>query len=113
MAVDSIIKVGVSGDDELTTRSLLEDMMMKRIAFCVAVLTGIGIGMAYGEEASPVKPQAESRAVTQAKPQVTRTYRRYSVAPSNRAAMRPSRHASHATWRHADSKAAGQFHSGR
>lgn len=86
---------------------------MRRIALCMIVLAGMSVGAAHGQQAAPAKSETEPRVTTPAKPQVTRAYRSYSVAPSNRSVVRHRGHASHATWRHADSKAAGQFHSGR
>lgn len=62
-----------------------------------------------------VQPQA-----TVVQPQVrtvqpTRSYRSYSVSPAQpqRADRRSPAHAGEATWRHADSKAAGHYTSGR
>lgn len=88
---------------------------MKRFAVVVFVLSVIGAGMVYGEGGTPPQAQAPTvaKAEAPAQPRVTRTYRSYSVAPSARTGVRHSQHASHATWRHADSKAGGQFHSGR
>lgn len=47
--------------------------------------------------------------------QPQRSYRSYSVRPSQpqRADRRSPGHAGEATWRHADSKAAGHYNSGR
>ena len=47
--------------------------------------------------------------------QPQRSYRSYSVRPSQpqRADRRSPAHAGEATWRHADSKAAGHYNSGR
>ncbi len=61
-------------------------------------------------------PQQQQVQVRQAAPPVTRSYRSYSVRPSSelRGSVRESpRHSSEATWRHGDSKAMGNYHSGR
>jgi hypothetical protein len=61
-------------------------------------------------------PQQQQVQVRQAAPPVTRSYRSYSVRPSSelRGSVRYSpRHSSEATWRHGDSKAMGNYHSGR
>jgi hypothetical protein len=71
---------------------------MKRIAILALVLTVVGTGVSFGQQVRQVRPQA------------TRTYRSYSVAPSTRVR---DRRATDATWRHADAKPSGQFHSGR
>ena len=71
---------------------------MKRIAILVLVLTVVGTGVSFGQQVRQVRPQA------------TRSYRSYSVAPSTRVR---DRRATDATWRHADAKPSGQFHSGR
>jgi hypothetical protein len=69
---------------------------MKRIAICMLVLTVVGAGVSYGQQVRQVRPQS------------TRTYRSYSVAPSARTRVK-----NEATWRHADAKPRGDFHSGR
>jgi hypothetical protein len=54
--------------------------------------------------------------VQQVRPPVSRSYRSYSVTPSNelRGSVRYSpRHSREATWRHGDSKAMGNYKSGR
>ena len=57
-----------------------------------------------GEKVSIVTPR----------PQTTRSYRSYSVNPSTRGTTaQRSRLANDATWRHAEAKPAGQYHSGR
>lgn len=54
------------------------------------------------------------QAVRPATQQATRSYRSYSVTPASRGDVRrSSRHASEATWRHANAKAAGHYGSGR
>jgi hypothetical protein len=74
---------------------------MKRIAILALVLTLVGTGVSFGQQVQQVR---------QVRPQATRTYRSYSVAPSTRVR---DRRATDATWRHADAKPSGQFHSGR
>jgi hypothetical protein len=71
---------------------------MKRIAILVLVLAVVGTGVSFGQQVRQVRPQAN------------RSYRSYSVAPSTRVR---DRRATDATWRHADAKPSGQFHSGR
>jgi len=71
---------------------------MKRIAICVLVLTVVGAGVSYGQQVRQVRPQA------------TRSYRSYSVTPAARARTKL---ATDATWRHAEAKPSGQFHTGR
>lgn len=73
---------------------------MKRFMLAMAVLALAATGVADAQQA----------VVRQPRPQVTRSYRSYSVAPSTRGQVR---HAGDATWRRADSKANGQFHGGR
>lgn len=70
---------------------------------------------ALAQQAVVVQPQQQVQ-VRQAAPPVTRSYRSYSVRPSSelRGSVRYSpRHSSEATWRHGDSKAMGNYHSGR
>jgi hypothetical protein len=73
---------------------------MRRFMMAVAVLGFVAAGVA----------DAQQVAVRQPRPQVTRSYRSYSVAPATRGSVRKS---GEATWRHADSKASGQYHGGR
>lgn len=74
---------------------------MKRLAMLMVVVTVVGTGVAFAQQ--PVQPR----------PQVTRSYRSYSVSPAMRPTAQRTRAASDATWRHADSKAAGHFSGGR
>lgn len=74
---------------------------MKRIALVMFAVAVVGAGVSYGQQ------------VRQVRPQTTRSYRSYSVAPAARVTPQRARLASEATWRHADAKPAGQFHSGR
>ena len=75
---------------------------MKRFVMLLVVAAVIGTGVAFAQQAA------------QPRPQTTRSYRSYSVSPSTRGnAAQRSREASDATWRHADAKPTGQFHSGR
>jgi hypothetical protein len=75
---------------------------MKRFAMLVVAAAVVGTGISYAQQ--PVQPR----------PRTTRSYRSYSVSPSTRGnAAQRSRAAAEATWRHADAKPQGQFHSGR
>jgi len=74
---------------------------MNRLAVLVMVATVVGMGVARAQQ--PVQPR----------PQVTRSYRSYSVAPAARPTAQRTRASSDATWRHADSKAGGHFSGGR
>lgn len=74
---------------------------MKRLAMLVMVAAVVGTGVAFAQQ--PVQPR----------PQTTRSYRSYSVSPSTRGSTQRARGASEATWRQADAKPTGQFHSGR
>jgi hypothetical protein len=58
--------------------------------------------------------QAQQPVVREVRPQTTRSYRSYSVTPAPRGDVRrTNEHDAHATWRHADSKAQGRYHTGR
>ena len=57
--------------------------------------------------------QAQQPVVREVRAQPTRTYRSYSVTPQQRGVRRMGVHDAHATWRHADSKAHGHFHTGK
>lgn len=58
--------------------------------------------------------QAQQQVVREVRPPATRSYRSYSVTPAPRGDVRrTNEHGSHATWRHADSKAQGKFSTGR
>jgi hypothetical protein len=75
---------------------------MKRLAMLVVAVAVVGMGISSAQQ--PVQPR----------PQTTRSYRSYSVSPSTRGtAAQRSRAATEATWRHADAKPQGQYHSGR
>jgi hypothetical protein len=75
---------------------------MKRLAMLAVAAVVVGTGISYAQQ--PAQPR----------PQTTRSYRSYSVSPSTRGtASQRSRAAGEATWRHADAKPQGQFHSGR
>jgi len=75
---------------------------MKRLAMLVVAAVVVGSGISYAQQ--PAQPR----------PQTTRSYRSYSVSPSTRGtSAQRSRPASEATWRHADAKPQGQFHTGR
>lgn len=75
---------------------------MNRSVMLALAMAIVGTGVAFAQQ--PVQPR----------PQVTRSYRSYSVAPAPRGTAAPrSRAASDATWRHAEAKPAGQFHGGR
>jgi hypothetical protein len=78
---------------------------MKRFAMLVVAVAGVGMGVSVAQQsAQPVQPR----------PQTTRSYRSYSVNPSTRGTTaQRSRLANDATWRHAEAKPAGQYHSGR
>lgn len=57
---------------------------------------------------------AGQQVVQQSAPRTTRSYRSYSVTPAPRGDVRrDGRHATDATWRHANAKAAGHYSSGR
>ena len=57
---------------------------------------------------------AAQQVVRPTAPQTTRSYRSYSVTPAPRGDVRRGGpHASDATWRHANAKAAGHYSSGR
>ena len=78
---------------------------MKRFAMLVVAVAVVGMGVSFAQQ--PVQP-------VQPRPQTTRSYRSYSVNPSTRGTTaQRSRLANDATWRHAEAKPAGQYHSGR
>ena len=81
---------------------------MKRFAMLMVAATMVGTGVSFAQQAQQT-PQAAQAA--QARPQVTRSYRSYSVNPATRA--RRSHLDRDSTWRHADAKPSGQFHTGR
>jgi hypothetical protein len=94
---------------------------MNRLKVLVVLFVVLGTTSLFGQQVQDAKPSDTPKSVEEAKPTaeespkpVRRTYRSYSVSPSTRTTM-SSRgyHASHATWRHSDSKATGQFRSGR
>jgi hypothetical protein len=75
---------------------------MKRFALLVVAVAVVGAGISFAQQ--PVQPR----------PQTTRSYRSYSVAPSTRGiSAQRSRLANDATWRHAEAKPQGKYHSGR
>lgn len=74
---------------------------MKRLAMFIVAAAVIGMGVSHAQQR------------VQSRPQTTRSYRSYSVSPSTRGSVQRARGASEATWRHADAKPTGQFHSGR
>lgn len=75
---------------------------MKRFVMLVVAVAVVGAGVSFAQQAAQPRPQA------------TRSYRSYSVSPTPRAnAAGRARLQQDATWRHADAKASGQFHSGR
>jgi hypothetical protein len=78
---------------------------MKRFAMLVVAVAVVGTGVSFAQQAvQPVQPR----------PQTTRSYRSYSVSPSTRGnTAQRSRLTNDATWRHAEAKPAGQYHSGR
>ncbi|MEI6659333.1 MAG: hypothetical protein WCO76_12460 [Planctomycetota bacterium] len=78
---------------------------MKRFAMLVVAVAVVGMGVSFAQQSvQPVQPR----------PQTTRSYRSYSVNPSTRGTTaQRSRLANDATWRHAEAKPAGQYHSGR
>ena len=78
---------------------------MKRFAMIVVAVAVVGTGVSFAQQAvQPVQPR----------PQTTRSYRSYSVSPSTRGnTAQRSRLTNDATWRHAEAKPAGQYHSGR
>jgi hypothetical protein len=80
---------------------------MNGLKMLVVLFVVLGTTTVFGHQVQEAKPSDTAKSVR-------RTYRSYSVSPSTQRAM-SSRgyHASHATWRHADSKATGQFRSGR
>jgi hypothetical protein len=86
------------------------------LAVVAAVLVAGFTATAMAQQAV-VEPQPRvAPQVQQVRPQVTRSYRSYSVSPSTEPAgssRYSKRHSGHATWRHGDSKARGQYHSGR
>ncbi len=82
---------------------------MTRSLMLFIVVVAAFAGVAQAQQA-----QQAQQAVRQPVPQATRSYRSYSVAPAPRGDVRRgSPHASEATWRHANAKAAGHFGSGR
>jgi hypothetical protein len=94
---------------------------MNGLKMLVVLFVVLGTTTVFGHQVQEAKPSDTAKSVEATKPTqdvaprpVRRTYRSYSVSPSTQRAM-SSRgyHASHATWRHADSKATGQFRSGR
>lgn len=94
---------------------------MNALKFFVVLFVVFGATTVFGQQVQDAKPSDTAKAAEATTPTqevaprpVRRSYRSYSVSPSTQRAM-SSRgyHASHATWRHADSKATGQFHSGR
>jgi hypothetical protein len=75
---------------------------MKRFAMVVVAAAVVGASVSFAQQS------------VQPRPQSTRSYRSYSVAPSTRGnTAQRSRQGSDATWRHADAKPQGQFHGGR
>lgn len=80
---------------------------MTRTMMLMAVLV---IGLTSVATAQQVVRQA----APQAAPRTTRSYRSYSVTPAPRGDVRrDGRHATEATWRHANAKAAGHYSAGR
>lgn len=75
-------------------------------------MAAVAAFMASTALAQQVVVQPQVRTVTV---QPTRSYRSYSVRPSQpqRADRRSPAHAGEATWRHADAKAAGHYTGGR
>ena len=78
---------------------------MKRFAMLVVAVAVVGTGVSFAQQAvQSVQPR----------PQTTRSYRSYSVSPSTRGnSAQRTRLTNDATWRHAEAKPAGQYHSGR
>jgi hypothetical protein len=74
------------------------------------LMTAVAVFMASTALAQQVVVQPQVRSV-----QPTRSYRSYSVRPSQpqRADRRSPAHSGEATWRHADAKAAGHYTGGR
>ena len=94
---------------------------MNGLKMLVVLFVVLGMTTVFGQQVQEAKPSDTTKSVEATKPTqdvaqrpARRTYRSYSVSPSTRSAMYSrGYHASHATWRHADSKATGQFRSGR
>lgn len=91
---------------------------MKRFS---VVMAGVAVGAAVMVSSTVVWAQASTQALSQAPAQSgavapartvqpSRSYRSYSVAPRGNESRRS---AGEATWRHANSKAEGRFHTGR
>ena len=95
-------------DSQVTRSSFVDpsgtgDLPMTRTMMLMAVLV---IGLTSVATAQQV--------VQQAAPRTTRSYRSYSVTPAPRGDVRrDGRHATEATWRHANAKAAGHYSAGR
>jgi hypothetical protein len=93
--------------------------MRRRNTSATALAVVLVTGFAATSMAQQVVVQPQPRVapqVQQVRPQVTRSYRSYSVSPSTElrgSSQYSRRHSGHATWRHGDSKAKGQYHSGR
>lgn len=84
------------------------------VAVATTILAALGAAT-MAQEVVVIRPQPQVR-VQEVRPQVSRAYRSYSVQPSTelRGSVRHSpRHSGEATWRHADSKAMGNFRTGR
>ncbi len=78
---------------------------MKRFAMLVVAVAVVGMGVSFAQQ---------SVQSVQPRPQTTRSYRSYSVSPSTRGnSAQRTRLTNDATWRHAEAKPAGQYHSGR
>jgi hypothetical protein len=81
---------------------------MKRFAMLVVAVSVVGMGVSFAHQS--VQPVQS----VQPRPQTTRSYRSYSVSPSTRGnSAQRTRLTNDATWRHAEAKPAGQYHSGR
>lgn len=88
---------------------------LKTMAAGGAVALAILASTAVAQQAAPV-PSTPQVQVQQVAPPAARSYRSYSVRPSSelRGTIRYApRHSSEATWRHGDSKAMGNYRSGR
>ncbi|MCX7403160.1 MAG: hypothetical protein NTY87_08690 [Planctomycetia bacterium] len=84
----------------------------------IVTLVIVVASAAFAQE-SPAQPQAVAQSTPMPKVRVaqpTRTYRSYSVSPSNQTrgdVRRNGQHASDATWRHAGAKPVGHYNGGR
>jgi len=87
-------------------------MHNSRLKFTAAAVVAVLLGLTNFAVAQQTDPPPTNRATVQSRgTQPTRTYRSYSVSPSNtRQSTRVQRRSRLPTWKNAEAKPTGQYH---